>query len=243
MFTMEGNKEGMSYLIVVPAYNEEATIGDVIIGIKGTEPSMDILVVNDGSSDRTSEIAVLSGARVIDIPYNIGYGGSIQTGFRFAVDYSYDYVITMDGDGQHDPASIRCLVETMRREGADVVVGSRFLEGGYRMGLARRIGSWVFSKIARVYTGVRITDPTSGFQIYNKKAFTYLSKGDNYPLDYPDVNIIMALHKVKFKIAEAPVKMNENRGDKSMHSGLRPVFYMLRMIIAIIMVLLYREDR
>lgn len=231
----------MSYLIVIPAYNEEAVIGEVINGIRRIEPGMDILVVNDGSSDRTSEIAKSSGVKVIDIPYNIGYGGAIQIGFRFAVDYGYDYVITMDGDGQHDPESIRNLIETIEMEKADVVVGSRFLEGNYRMGLARRLGSWVFSWIANLYTGVRITDPTSGFQIYNKRAFTYLSKGDNYPLDYPDVNIIMALHKMNFKLTEAPVRMIKKKDSKSMHSGLKPLVYVLRMTLAIIMVFLYRE--
>lgn len=232
----------MSYLIVIPAFNEETTIGDVILSIREKEPGMDILVVNDGSSDKTSEMAMIAGAKVIDIPYNIGYGGAIQTGFRFAVDYDYDYVITMDGDGQHDTDSIRSLIDTMERDGADVVIGSRFLEGNYRMSLARRIGSWLFSKIANVYTGVRITDPTSGFQIYNRKAFSYLSKGDNYPLDYPDVNIIMALHRMKFRLSEAPVRMIRKEG-KSMHSGLKPFFYMLRMILAITLVILYREEK
>lgn len=232
----------MAYLIVIPAYNEEAVIGEVISGIKRTEPEMDILVVNDGSSDRTSEIAKSFDVKVIDIPYNIGYGGAIQTGFRFAVDYGYDYVITMDGDGQHDPESIRSLVEAIEMEKADVVLGSRFLGGNYRMGLARRWGSWVFSWIANLYTGVKITDPTSGFLIYNRRAFTYLSKGDNYPLDYPDVNVIMALHKINFKLTEAPVRMIEKQTSKSMHSGLRPLVYVLRMTLAIIMVFLYREE-
>lgn len=233
----------MKYLVVIPAYNEEAVIGEVLNEIKRAKLGMDILVVNDGSSDRTSEIAAASGAKVIDIPYNIGYGGAIQTGFRFALEYGYDYVITMDGDGQHDPQSIRGLVEIMGKEEADVVVGSRFLEGTYRMGFFRRVGSWLFSRIANLYTGVKITDPTSGFQIYNRRAFTYLSRGDNYPLDYPDVNIIMALHKMNFKLTEAPVRMIEKVENKSMHSGLRPFFYVLRMLIAIIMVPLYREER
>jgi glycosyltransferase involved in cell wall biosynthesis len=232
----------LSHLIVIPAYNEEAMIGEVLGEIMEREPGMDILVVNDGSTDRTSEIAMLAGVKVIDIPYNIGYGGAIQTGFRFAVDYDYDYVITMDADGQHDPESIRNLIDTMEREGADVVIGSRFLEGTYRMGFARRMGSWLFSWVANIYTGVKITDPTSGFQIYNKRAFSYLSIGDNYPLDYPDVNIIMALHKMRFKVAEAPVRMIEKMDSKSMHAGLRPLVYVIRMVLAIIMVFFYREE-
>lgn len=232
----------MSYLIVIPAYNEEATIGDVIQSIKKIKLGMDILVVNDGSSDRTSEIAKTAGAKVIDIPYNIGYGGAIQTGFRFAVDYNYDYVITMDGDGQHKPESIKSLIEVMETKKVDVVIGSRFLEGNYSMGLARRLGSWIFSWITKLYTGLRISDPTSGFQIYNRRVFTYLSLGDNYPLDYPDVNLIMALHRMNFQLTEAPVKMTVKEG-KSMHSGLKPLFYIFRMILAIILVLLYKEEK
>lgn len=232
----------MSYLIVIPAYNEEATIGDVIQSIKKIKLGMDILVVNDGSSDRTSEIAKTAGAKVIDIPCNIGYGGAIQTGFRFAVDYNYDYVITMDGDGQHKPESIKSLIEVMETKKVDVVIGSRFLEGNYSMGLARRLGSWIFSWITKLYTGLRISDPTSGFQIYNRRVFTYLSLGDNYPLDYPDVNLIMALHRMNFQLTEAPVKMTVKEG-KSMHSGLKPLFYIFRMILAIILVLLYKEEK
>lgn len=232
----------MSYLIVIPAYNEEATIGDVIQSIKKIKLGMDILVVNDGSSDRTSEIAKTAGAKVIDIPCNIGYGGAIQTGFRFAVDYNYDYVITMDGDGQHKSESIKSLIEVMETKKVDVVIGSRFLEGNYSMGLARRLGSWIFSWITKLYTGVRISDPTSGFQIYNRRVFTYLSLGDNYPLDYPDVNLIMALHRMNFQLTEAPVKMTVKEG-KSMHSGLKPLFYIFRMILAIILVLLYKEEK
>lgn len=231
-----------SYLFIIPAYNEEASIAKVLNDARNSDLNADILVINDGSTDNTSEIAKQMGVMVLDIPFNIGYGLAVQTGFRFATDYEYDFVITIDGDAQHDPSFTKNLIEAMHREGADVVVGSRFLEGTYKMGIARRIGAWLFSKIARFYTGTKFTDPTSGFQLLNRNVFSYLSKSDNYPLDYPDVNIIMALHKMRFKVVEAPVRMVEKTKGKSMHSGLKPLIYIVRMFLAIIMVLLRKED-
>jgi glycosyltransferase involved in cell wall biosynthesis len=231
-----------SYLIIIPAFNEEASLARVLSDTKQSNPHADILVVNDGSTDHTSEIARQEGVKVLDIPFNIGYGGAVQTGFRFATEEGYDFVITLDGDAQHDPASAENLIEAMEREDADVIIGSRFLGAPYSMGTARRVGVFIFSRIARLYTGITFTDPTSGFQLFNRTVFSYLSVGDNYPLDYPDVNIIMALHKKKFKVREAPVRMVEKPNGKSMHSGLRPLVYVARMFLAILMVLLRKED-
>lgn len=230
------------YLIIMPAYNEEAHIPGVLRDAINTNPDADILVVNDGSTDRTSEMARQAGVMILDIPFNIGYGGVIQTGFRFARERGYDFVITMDADAQHNPSYTKNLIEAMEREGADVVIGSRFLEGSYRMGFARRIGVLLFSRVVRLYTGINFTDPTSGFQLINRRVFSHLAESNNYPLDYPDVNIIMALHKMNFKVTEAPVVMTEKNGGKSMHSGLRPFVYVVRMFLAILMVLLRKED-
>ena len=231
-----------SYLIIIPAYNEENYIAKVLIDVKKATSYADVLVVSDGSNDNTVEIAKQMGVMILDIPCNIGYGGAVQTGFRFATEYGYDHVITIDGDAQHDPYSARNLIDMMSSEEADVVIGSRFLEGTYKMGIARKIGSWIFSVIARLYTKTRFTDPTSGFQLLNRRVFSYLSNADNYPLDYPDVNIIMALHKMKFKVVESPVKMLEKPGGKSIHSGLAPLFYVVRMFLAILMVLIRKEN-
>lgn len=231
-----------SYLIIIPAFNEEVSLARVLSDTRQSNPYADIVVVNDGSTDHTSEIAKQAGVKVLDIPFNIGYGGAIQTGFRLATEEGYDFVITLDGDAQHDPASILNLTEAMEREGADVIIGSRFLGAPYSMSAARRIGVFIFSRIAGLYTGQVFTDPTSGFQLLNRTVFSYLSAGDNYPLDYPDVNIIMALHKKQFKVREAPVRMVEKHKGKSMHSGLRPLVYVVRMFLAILMVLLRKED-
>lgn len=223
--------------MVLPAFNEEKSIGAVLREIKNSIPFADILVVNDGSDDRTGPIGTREGAMVVNHPFNLGYGAALQTGFRFATRKGYDYVFTIDADGQHIPSSAKSLLDVMGEQDADVVIGSRFLGSGYRVNIAKKIGIWLFSLIAKIYTGINITDPTSGFQLLNKKAFSYLSEGDNYPLDYPDVNIIMVLHKRRFKIVEASVAMTENIEGRSMHSGLRPVSYIVKMFLAIIMVL------
>lgn len=228
----------MKYLVVMPAFNEGAAIGELIAEISEAMPFADILVVNDGSSDKTGSIANEKGVMVINHPFNLGYGAALQTGFRFASKRNYAFVIIMDADGQHIPSSVEKLIDTMNKQAVDVVIGSRFIEGNYKAGLLKKIGILLFSLIAKLYTGIKITDPTSGFQLINRTAFTYLAEGDNYPLDYPDVNIIMALHKRKFRIAETSVQMLENKYGKSMHSGLRPILYIIKMCLAIIMVLI-----
>jgi glycosyltransferase involved in cell wall biosynthesis len=230
------------YLIVIPAYNEEEHIADVLRDIREIALPADILVVNDGSADRTSVLSKQEGAMVVDLPFNIGYGGAIQTGFRFATEFGYDFVVTFDGDGQHSAASVNTLIETMEREKADVVIGSRFIEGTYRMGIFRKLGVWLFSRITYLYTGTNFSDPTSGFQILNRRIFSYLSEGENYPLDYPDANILIAMHKMKFKLVETPVMMKEKKG-KSMHHGFKPVVYVIRMFLAITIVLLGKEEK
>ncbi len=233
----------MKYLVIIPSYNEERTVAAVIAETRVNIPDADILVVNDGSGDGTRTAAVAEGATVISHPFNLGYGAALQTGFRFAVKNRYDFVITMDADGQHVPSSARSLMEVMTESGADVVIGSRFTGQGYKIGMLRRIGITLFSLVAKAYTGIGITDPTSGFQLIGKNAFTYMAKGDNYPLDYPDVNIIMALHKSSFKIAEAPVVMRKNAEGKSMHNGLMPLLYVFKMCLAIVMVLVRGKNR
>ena len=233
----------MTPLVILPAYNEERTLRDVIGAIRENLPQADILVVNDGSTDQTGPIAYREGATVINHPFNLGYGAALQTGFRFAKKRDYEYVITMDGDGQHIPSTAASLVAAMQAHDADVVIGSRFTGTGYKMGILRRTGVMLFSLVAKAYTGIPITDPTSGFQLFRRRAFSYLAEGDNYPLDYPDVNIIMALHKKEFRIVEAPVTMKENLSGKSMHSGFRPLLYVLKMFLAIVMVLVRGRGR
>lgn len=229
-------------LVVIPAFNEEENLPQVISRLKSVNIPFDVVIIDDGSRDGTFHIASDAGMNVLRHPYNLGYGAALQTGFRFGMKWGYTDIVTMDGDDQHDPNSIPELLKVQKESGADVVIGSRFLTGNYRMGIARRIGSWIFAKTARLYTGMKFTDPTSGFQLLNRKAFAYLATEEDYPLDYPDVNIIMLLHKRRFQIAEAPVRMKEKKNGSTMHGGIKPIFYVLRMVLAITMVILRKED-
>lgn len=227
-----------SHAVIIPAYNEEVSLPAVIAGIQHHLPEADVVVVDDGSTDKTATVAGSAYVRVIRHPCNLGYGAALQTGFRFAALKEYTFVITMDADGQHDPSSAGNLIAAWQAFHADVVIGSRFLGCNYNPGIMRTAGIRLFSYIARLCTGIAITDPTSGFQLLGKNVFSYLAKEDNYPADYPDINIILALHKQAYSIIEAPVIMVEKSGGKSMHSGLRPVMYVLRMLLSIILIMM-----
>ncbi|MCG6552169.1 MAG: glycosyltransferase family 2 protein [Candidatus Magnetominusculus sp. LBB02] len=228
-------------LIIIPAFNEEKSIGKVLTRLRETVPVADALVVSDGSYDETAAISRGLGAHVISHAFNLGYGGALQSGFRFALNKNYDMVVTMDADGQHDSAYIKNLLDAQAQFGANVVIGTRFLEGGYKAGIFKRVGISMFSLIVRLYTGKRITDPTSGFQLVDRSVLQFLSHGDNFPLDYPDANMIMLLHKKKFIIAETPVKMTNREDGVSMHSGIKPLIYMIRMFLSIVMVILRKD--
>ncbi len=232
-------------LVVIPAFNEEKRIVSVISDIKQHYPEGDILVVDDGSKDGTRARAAESGVRVISHPFNLGYGASLQTGYCFALNAGYEELIQMDGDGQHDPGCIHALLSCVRKGEADIVIGSRFLGGAncgamkvrYRAPLARRLGMKFFGTISSVIIRQRITDPTSGFQAMNRNVMAWVS-GEKFPFDYPDADVIIMLHRAGFRIREVPVQMFENTERKSMHSGLKPVYYVFKMVLSIFVTLM-----
>jgi glycosyltransferase involved in cell wall biosynthesis len=225
-------------LIVIPAYNEEKNIARVINGIKESNPSEGVLIVNDGSGDSTSVIARESGAKVIDLPFNMGYGVALQTAYKYAVREGYDYVVQMDGDGQHDAKYAGILLEELRKEEADVVVGSRFLKGrDYKAPLFRRTGIRLFNMITSMIIGQRITDCTSGYQALNRAVLNFFTK-DVYPCDYPDADVLIMLHFAGFRIKEVPVAMFPSKSRKSMHTGLKPIYYIFKMFLSIFVTLL-----
>ena len=177
-------------IIVIPAYNEEKNIEPLIKNIKAKVSNVDILVIDDGSADRTAREAEKAGAIALRLPFNMGYGAALQTGFKYALNKRYRYVVQMDADGQHDPESVKILLNEIRKENADVVIGSRFLDNKntYKVPLVRKIGMGLFGKIASIITGLAVTDPTSGFQALNRDALRfYASK--YYPVDYPDADV------------------------------------------------------
>jgi glycosyltransferase involved in cell wall biosynthesis len=219
-------------LAVVPAFNESEAIGGVIAELHAVRPPVDVVVVDDGSSDGTARSAEDAGARVLRLPINLGIGGAVQTGFRFAARHGYDAVVQVDGDGQHVPSESPSLLEEMSRTGADVVIGSRFLDvRGYTTSAVRRIGTRLFSAVNSLVLGRRITDNTSGFRAFNAAAVRFLS--ENYPQDYPEPESVILLGRNGFSIREVPVRMREREHGRSSISALRSVYYMIKVLLAI----------
>lgn len=226
----------MRILAIVPAYNEERAIGNVIQSLKDHLPSIDILVVNDGSSDGTSGEALSKGATaVVDLPCNLGIGGAVQTGFLYAVKEGYDAAFQFDGDGQHLAGEVGRIIGPILAGEADVVIGSRFLggDGGFRSTVSRRVGIKVFEWVNSILIGRRISDNTSGFRAYNRKALAFLSK--YYPSDYPEPEAVILLGKNGFRLKEVPVKMAERTSGTSSITAFRSVYYMVKVLLAVVM--------
>ncbi len=231
--------EEFETIIVIPAFNEEANLASLIGKIRTSVPGIDILVVDDGSGDRTSRVAGMAGAIVVRLPFNLGYGAALQTGFKYALMKRYRYVIQMDADGQHDPGSIGLLLKEIGKGDIDVVIGSRFLdpEGHYKVPWLRKAGISLFSRIASFIIHQKITDPTSGFQALNRDAVRFHAS-PYYPTDYPDADTIIMLHRAGLRIKEVPVRMYPSVSGKTMHSGLKPVYYMFKMFLSMFVTLL-----
>ncbi len=229
---------GKGGIVVIPAYNESATIAEVISGIKSWLPDARIVVVDDCSSDDTAEIARKAGALVVQLPINLGDGGARQAGFKYARQLGAKWVIQMDGDGQHRPESIPDLLAPILADEADLVIGSRFLgAGNYRPHLSRLIGMRLFGKIASWATGLPITDPTSGFRAMNRRAYSFFCRGV-YPQQYPDADVLISAHKAGLRLKEVPVLMRENATGRTIHAGIRPIYYVYKMLLSIFVTLL-----
>ncbi len=223
----------MKTLVIVPAYNEEASIAGVIKDVQSLGLGYDVVVMNDGSGDRTREEAMGGGAVVLSHPINLGIGAAMQTGFRYAVSHGYECAVQVDGDGQHPAAEIPKLVEALETMNADVVIGSRFLERkGFQSTFSRRIGIRYFEFLHRLLTRVRITDCTSGFRALNQKA---LAIADHYyPDEYPEAESIVLFAKNDLEIREVPVSMRERQGGISSIGRFLGLYYMFKVTLAIV---------
>jgi glycosyltransferase involved in cell wall biosynthesis len=218
---------------IVPALNEEGAVGRVVDELRAFDPTFDVLVVDDASHDRTGEIAAAHGARVIRLPFNLGIGGSVQTGFRYAAAHGYDLAARVDGDGQHDPAELAALLPPVLAGEADICVGSRFASAdGYRSSRSRRVGIRILARTVSLLTGQRLTDATSGFQVLNRKAIELFA--EDYPHDYPEVEAAVMLHKHRLRLVEAPVRMREREHGRSSITTLRSVYYMAKVLLAVL---------
>jgi glycosyltransferase involved in cell wall biosynthesis len=219
-------------LAIVPAYNEEASVGAVIDEIRSAAPGFEIVVVDDGSSDRTAGVAEDHGAVVLRLPYNVGIGGAVQTGHQYAAERGFDLAIQIDGDGQHDPSEIQKLIAPLLAGDADMVVGTRF--GGqesYRSSVTRRVGIAVLARVVSLLVHQRVTDPTSGFRAVNRRALQ-LFAGD-YPHDYPEAEATVLVHRHHLRVAEVAVQMRPRAEGTSSISGLYSLVYMGKVLLAL----------
>lgn len=230
----------MKVLVIVPAFNESQNIRAVVDAIRlvSTEltyDTIDMVVVNDGSVDNTAFVAREAGVWVLDLPFNLGIGGAVQTGFMFAHDLQYDAAVQIDGDGQHDPKYLQTILQPLRSGDADVVIGSRFLEGGdgFRSTSMRRVGIRIFRWVNSLILRRRMTDNTSGFRSYNRRALAVLA--EHYPADYPEPESVILLCKAGFRMIEVPVRMRERQGGQSSITFWRSGYYMIKVLLAILM--------
>jgi glycosyltransferase involved in cell wall biosynthesis len=222
-------------LAIIPAYNESGNIYRTIEEIKKIAPALDIVVVNDGSRDTTAREAKKAGGRVISLPFNLGIGGAVQTGFKFAEKHQYDFAVQIDGDGQHDPRYLDAILKPVLANEADIVVGSRFRQPflGYQSSFVRRIGIHFFAHLISFLTGYHITDPTSGFRAFNRKAIKAFAA--SYPQDFPEPESIVAGNRWGLRILEAPVEMRKRVAGQSSIRYLRTLYYMIKVTFAILL--------
>lgn len=220
-------------LIIIPAYQEEKNISNVVNNIIENYSDYDYIVINDGSKDRTAEICRKNGYSYLDLPINLGIGGAVQAGYKYALKNGYETAVQIDGDGQHDVAFIAAMLEKMKKENAEIAIGSRFIEKqGFQSSRARRMGINFLSGLIRLCTGKKIYDVTSGFRAVNKRFIELYA--ENYPSDFPEPEAIVTAVMNRAKIIEVPVVMKErNEGMSSIHSW-KSLYYMIKVSVAVI---------
>lgn len=225
---------------IVPAYNEERNIGRVVAELRDFDPGLSVVVVSDGSFDRTAETAEAAGARVLRLPFNLGIGAAVQTGFRYAWENGFDLAVRCDGDGQHIPAELERVIAPVLAGDADIAVGSRFVEGdGYRSSASRRIGIRLLATIVSAIARQRVTDTTSGFQALNRRAIELFA--EDYPSDYPEVEGMVMTIRHKLRLVEVPVRMREREHGTSSITALRSIYYMAKVLTALFIGLFRRN--
>ena len=222
----------MKVLVIIPVFNEEETLRGVILGIRVSLPDADILVVNDGSTDSTSNIARKEGVLVLEHPYNMGIGATMQTGFLYALRNGYDIAIQVDGDGQHHPDFLPSLVRPLLEGHCNLMIGSRYLsDGGFKSTLLRKLGIKFFSSLIWIFTGKRVTDPTSGFRAMDRKTLELFS--EEYPPDYPEVEALISAYNKGLHFQEIPVTMRNRQGGASSIGILSALYYMVKVTLSI----------
>ena len=232
---------GLRRVAILPAMNEEDCIAGVLAELRAFDPELELVVVDDGSTDRTASVAAAAGAVVLRHPFNLGIGGAVQTGFRYALEEGFDIALRLDGDGQHDAAELPKLLTPLLADEADIVVGSRFAgdERSYRPPLARRIGIRLFAAVVSLLVRQRVTDTTSGFQAVNRLGIRLFAS--DLPHDYPEVEATVMVIRHRLRLAEVPVRMRERAGGRSSITPLGSVYYMVKVSLALFVGLFRRS--
>jgi glycosyltransferase involved in cell wall biosynthesis len=225
-------------LVLIPVYNEEENIQFVVEELQKDVPYANILAINDCSSDSSEVVLKKCNIPYLNTPYNFGYAGVLQTGFKYAVQNDYPYIAQFDGDGQHVAAELDKMFKTMQESKTDIMLGSRFLKKtSYHHPLLRRFGTSLFKVTIRIISGKKITDPTSGLQILSRDVFSRYAKIYNYP-EYPDANLLTEMVLTGFSVQEVAVEMREREFGESMHSGLlKSASYMVKMLYSLILII------
>ena len=220
-------------LVIIPAYNESASIVNTVNDIKENAKDFDYVVINDRSKDNTLKICRDAGLNVIDLPLNLGIGGAVQTGYLYAFQNGYDIAVQFDGDGQHDAKYLDVMAEKLVKEQADMVIGSRFIEKeGFQSSFTRRLGIRYFSGLIKLMTGKTVTDPTSGYRMCNRRIIELFA--GNYPKDYPEPETTTWILRKKLKVLEIPVVMRAREEGVSSISPKKSIYYMFKVSMAII---------
>ena len=231
-----------SLLILIPAYNEEGAIAGVVHDVRAIMPDVAVLVTDDCSQDATRNLAIAAGARVLSLPYHLGLGGCVQAGYKMAYDLGYEYVIRVDGDGQHDPAYIPLIFETLKTSHCQMVIGSRFINGeGEHTSFMRGMGVRFFRSVLRPILDHPVYDPTSGFVGVNSDALAVFSK--SFPLEYPEIEALVVLQRRAFRFVEVPVVMRKRVAGKSSITKLKSLYYILHVLLGVFVNVLKFERR
>jgi glycosyltransferase involved in cell wall biosynthesis len=229
-------------LILIPAYNEQGAVGGVVNEVRDVMPGVPVLVVDDCSVDETVPAAREAGARVLPLPHHLGLGGAVQAGYKLAYELGFDYVIRVDGDGQHDPRDIPKILEALEREGCEMVIGSRFVDGsGEHSGALRAAGILFFRAVLRPILGRPVRDPTSGFVGVNRRALSVFSA--SFPLEYPEIEALVVLQRKRFRFVEVPCRMRPRRTGRTTITPVRSIYYMVHVLLGVFVNVLKFEGR
>jgi glycosyltransferase involved in cell wall biosynthesis len=231
-----------SLLVIVPAFNEEGAIAGVVRDISGYVPGVKVVVIDDCSKDSTVERARAAGAQVLPLAHHLGLGGCVQAGYKLAYELGYDYVIRVDGDGQHDARDIPRIFERLKESGCDMVIGSRFAsENGSRTGAVRSLGIAFFRLVLRPILGKAVHDPTSGFVGVSRRALDVFSR--SFPLEYPEIEALVVLQRRRFRFEEVPCKFRPRTTGRSSITPLKSLYYIVHVLLGVFVNVLKFEGR